>query len=104
MPHHRRRQWDPRGHVDEDWPDDDLTRMDHRVVMMVREALGSTIERFAPPESNKLVLATIAIAGLFIDVVGSFSAAPLLIALVNKQLAGARGETPALRNSTAAVA
>jgi hypothetical protein len=82
---HRRRHGDRRG-VDVDIFDD-LSPTDHRVVMLAREALGSTIERFAPKGSSQLTIAAIAVSGLFVDLVGTLSAAPELVATVNEHLA-----------------
>ena len=79
---HRRRDGDRRS-VE---VDDDLSPTDHRVVMMAREALGSTIERFAPRGSSKAGLAATTIVGLFVDVIDTLASAPELAEAVNRRL------------------
>jgi len=68
-------------------PDEpELKREEWQVVQLARHELRNTIDRFAPPRSNKLSLVAVAVVGLFADLMAGLPAAPDLAEVVNKQI------------------
>jgi hypothetical protein len=83
---HRRKDGDRRSVEDDRIDDVRLGRGEEAVIAFAKQAVGQTIERFAPDGANRLAMAAVAVCGMFADLTRSFATAPALIEAMNKHL------------------